>query len=183
MAKAYAMYSSEVNRQRSPLLRLPAELRNKIYGYALGGMDLRISYRSRELGLVAAMFYNTPVWFTSLHRLVGLTLVSRQLYAETKILPFELCTMLALRFTFNDLIERLNITQRQAISTIRAHYRNACDGMTWEDWPAVRSLKGLEWVVVFGCPTMEQLKPANLIETIEKGLGRDDVDILVEFER
>ncbi|KAI4631575.1 uncharacterized protein J4E87_002280 [Alternaria ethzedia] len=174
---------SEMNRQRSPLLRLPAELRNKIYEYALGGMELRISYRNRELGLVAAMFYNTPVLFTSLHRLVGLTLVSRQLYAETKILPFELCTMLALRFTFNDLIERLNITQRQAISTIRAHYRDACNGTAWEDWPAVRSLKGLKCVVVFGCPTMEQLKPGSLIETIEKGLGRDDVDVLVEFER
>jgi len=187
------MYSSEMNRQHSPLLRLPAELRNKICEYALGGMDLRISYRNwelglgelglGELGLVAAMFYNTPVSFTPLYRLVGLTLVSRQLYAETNILPFELCTMLALRSTFNDLIERLNITQRQAISTIRAPYRDACNGIAWEDWPAVRSLKGLKCVVVFGCPTMEQLKPANLIETIEKGLGRDDVDILVEFER
>jgi len=146
-------------------------------------MQLRISYRNRELGIVSAMFYNTPFSFTSLHRLVGLTLVSRQLYAETKILPFELCTLFALRFTFNDLIERLNITQRQAISTISAHYRDAYNDMTWEDWPAVRSLKGLKCVVVFGCPNMEQLKPGNLIETIEKGLGRDDVDVLLKFER
>ena len=109
-----------------------------------------MSYRRKELGVVSAMSDNPHVSFTPFHRLVGLTLVSRQLYAETKILPFELCTMLALGSTFNGLIERRNPTQRQAISTIHAHHLEVKDSTLWTNlWPAVRFLTGLKRVEVF----------------------------------
>ena len=175
------MYSSEINRQRSPLLRLPAEIRNKIYGYALGGMKLRMPYRSKELGVVSAMSYGPSVSLTPLHRLVGLTLVSRQLYAETKILPFELCTMHVIRSLFHYQIERLNTTQRQAISIIRTHYMNARDGKVWTIlWPEVRLLTGLKRVEVFCCPDLELSGRIHLVEAVEKGLGRDDVDVVLD---
>jgi len=179
--KAYAMFSSEVNRQRSPLLRLPAELRNKIYGYALGGIELRMSYRSKELGVVSPMSYDPHMSFTPFHRLVGLTLVSRQIYAETKILPFELCTMLALGSTFNGLIERLNLTQRQAISTIHAHHLEVKESTVWTNsWPAVRLLTGLKRVEVFCSSNLGLPERIHIAEGIKKGLGRDDVDVLLE---
>ena len=176
------MYSSEINRQRSPLLRLPAELRNKIYGYALGGMELRVSYRSKELGVVSAMSYDPSVSLTPLHRRVGLTLVSRQLYAETKILPFELCTMDVIRSLFYNHIKRLNTTQRQAISTIRTHYMNARDGTVWTIlWSEVRKLTGLKRVEVFCCPTNLGLSGRiHLVEAIKEGLGRVDVDVVLD---
>jgi len=182
LAKAYAIYSSEVNRQRSPLLRLPAELRNKIYEYALGGMELRISYRTRKFALLSALSYDPSVSLTPLHRFVGLTLVSRQLYAETKILPFDLCTMDVTRSSFHFQIERLNATQRQAISTIRMHYMNAISGAVWRFlWSEVRLLTGLKRVEVFCCPTNLGLSGRiHLVEAVEKGLGRDDVDVVVD---
>ncbi|KAI4662024.1 uncharacterized protein J4E78_004815 [Alternaria triticimaculans] len=172
---------SEMNRQRSPLLRLPAEIRNKIYGYALGGMELRISYRTRKFALLSALSYDPSVSLTPLHRRVGLTLVSRQLYAETKTLPFELCTMDIIRSSFPNQIERLNTTQRQAISIIRAHYMNARDGKVWAIlWPEVRVLTGLKRVEVYCCPNLGLSGRIHLVEAVEKGLGRDDVDIVVD---
>lgn len=36
------IYSSLRNQRESPLLRLPAELRIRIYEYALGGLEIRI---------------------------------------------------------------------------------------------------------------------------------------------
>ena len=171
-----------MNRQRSPLLRLPAELRNKIYEYALGGMQLRISYSERKFALLSALSYDPSVSLTPLHRFVGLTLVSRQLYAETKILPFELCTMDIIRSSFYQ-IERLNTTQRQAISIIRTHYMNAISGAVWKIlWSEVRLLTGLKRVEVFCCPTNLGLSGRiHLVEAVEKGLDRDDVDVVVDF--
>ena len=76
--------SAHQNQRESPFLRLPAELRNKIYGYVLGGKD-----------------YKSPFWqaFESsqdelLRDKESLSLLSvcRQIYKETSILPFQLNT-------------------------------------------------------------------------------------------
>ncbi|KAI4651704.1 uncharacterized protein J4E79_009185 [Alternaria viburni] len=154
---------TKTNRQRSPLLRLPAELRNKIYGYVLGGMKLRIAQRTRKLDFLAVASVDSPYAEIPLHTLTGLTLVSRQLYAETRILPFELGIMFALDFTLDHPIKRLSITQRQAILFI------------------LRLLKGLKRVQVACVSTLKPLEYSQLVEVVKKGLGREDVDVVIDF--
>jgi hypothetical protein len=75
---------SERNRTDSPLLRLPAELRNKIFALAFGGLKIFIrntridvSYNSRG----NADFIRRPF--------AGLQGTCRQIYVETALLPFS----------------------------------------------------------------------------------------------
>ncbi len=76
-------YSARQNQQQSPLLRLPPELRNKIYGYVLGGKVFQ--FRSEK--------YHELVK-SSMKKKQNLALlgVCRQVYAETALLPFTLST-------------------------------------------------------------------------------------------
>jgi hypothetical protein len=173
--------SSKINQQQSPLLRLPAELRNKIYEYALGGMELHISSRSRmsdQFSVVSSdpSFDNIP-----LHRLIGLTLVSQQLYAETKLLPFELGTVRTTASTPRAPIKRLSVTQRQAISSIRVDYWYASDCRFWMFCPAVKALKGLKRVVVFDCPEPRIVEEDDVVGMIKKSRRRADVGVEFEF--
>lgn len=70
----------ERNAAASPLLRLPPELRARIYGYALGGYTIR-----PLIGNQAATTSVTPRF--------ALLRVSRQLYQETSRLPSTLNTV------------------------------------------------------------------------------------------
>jgi len=86
--KLIPRFSSKLNATNSPLLRLPAELRNIVYGYvfegnryALGGY-LFTGKRPEE--------GNTLIWRTSRSNDIGLLLASRQLHAETALLPYKL---------------------------------------------------------------------------------------------
>jgi hypothetical protein len=63
------------------LLRLPAEIRNQIFAYALGGQ----TYELRETAPYGVVT-NTTVSENALALLV----VCRQLYAETALAPFSL---------------------------------------------------------------------------------------------
>jgi hypothetical protein len=76
-------------------LRLPPEIRNQIYEYALGGTDLR--FHSERSASKTSLEVQRPTRaggrFKREDRLAhpfGLLKVSHQLYAETKALPFHL---------------------------------------------------------------------------------------------
>ncbi|KAI4647686.1 hypothetical protein J4E93_004096 [Alternaria ventricosa] len=86
--KLIPRFGSKLNATNSPLLRLPAELRNIVYGYvfegnryALGGY-LFTGKRPEE--------GNTLIWRTSRSNDIGLLLACRQLHAETALLPYKL---------------------------------------------------------------------------------------------
>ncbi|KAH4611199.1 hypothetical protein HBI25_120090 [Parastagonospora nodorum] len=67
--------------QNSPLLRLPAELRIKIWEYALGGKEFRVFYvNSRE-----SLFKTKP---SEGNNVFALLRVCRQIYSETAPLSF-----------------------------------------------------------------------------------------------
>ncbi|KAF2636638.1 hypothetical protein P280DRAFT_552813 [Massarina eburnea CBS 473.64] len=60
------------NQIQSPLLRLPEEVRNKIYNYAIGG-------------------HNTSnAWYWDLSTVLSLSYVSKQLYHDTRYRIFSL---------------------------------------------------------------------------------------------
>ena len=70
------------SRQHSALLALSAEIRNQIYEYCLSGKDFQVTLN----GGIAVPKRRKKDFFASLLQ------VSRQLYAETAVLPFKLNT-------------------------------------------------------------------------------------------
>ncbi|KAH5287336.1 hypothetical protein HBI81_131790 [Parastagonospora nodorum] len=80
------------NQANSPLLRLPAELRNQIYEHTLSGLVIRIemSMNKENCGFTTCSTYSTiydPRRY-GLGNLSALSTVCRQLHTETHLLPF-----------------------------------------------------------------------------------------------
>ncbi|KAI4701706.1 hypothetical protein J4E81_003446 [Alternaria sp. BMP 2799] len=71
------------NAANSPLLRLPAELRNMIYGRVFNNITYKLYMPYGAYPLCESSFQETDM---------GLILVSRQIHAETAYLPYELST-------------------------------------------------------------------------------------------
>ena len=70
--------STQQNATRSPLLRLPPEIRHMVFNHVFQDKHYSIGY-------------GYPMWKrSSLHHDLGLFLVSRQLYRETSLLPYKL---------------------------------------------------------------------------------------------
>lgn len=111
-------FSNLRNQLESPLLRLPPETRNEILRITvLSTYSKPISDYDRQSG-------NYPL---------SRTRVCKQLYAETRLLPFALCTLsfdcgkeLA-RF-----LEQTSLEQQQAVTTI--HLEFACEPADDDDW-------------------------------------------------
>jgi hypothetical protein len=79
-------HSTELNQRNSPLLRLPAELRNQIYMFAF--CNITVDVRSR--------YENDPIDNQNLiqghRRVVGLLTTCRQLHHEALPIFYEYCT-------------------------------------------------------------------------------------------
>jgi hypothetical protein len=105
--------SAERNQRESPLLRLPGELRNRIYGYALGRMRFFIN-GSRWYGKLEADAEGPEL---SLHYFFALIQVCRQVYSEAHLLPYKL-NIIHDRVSNQWFPEILNSDQRNAIRTI-----------------------------------------------------------------
>ncbi|KAF1912565.1 hypothetical protein BDU57DRAFT_417852, partial [Ampelomyces quisqualis] len=77
------------------LLRLPGELRNRIYEYAIGGNEVRRvskwfgSWMVFETTSDCCGTYSSEAW----EALNNLPRVCRQLRGETRVLPFRLNTL------------------------------------------------------------------------------------------
>jgi len=69
------------NATKSPLLRLPAELRNMIYGHVFDNITYNLYMPYGDYPLCESSFQEAGM---------GLILVSRQVHAETAYLPYEL---------------------------------------------------------------------------------------------
>lgn len=83
--------SSLHSQHKSPLLRLLAELRNKIYKYALGGREILYWSRSKELGAgfsVFPCFFDAPNSPGLFELLAPLHLVCHQTRRETSGMPY-----------------------------------------------------------------------------------------------
>ncbi|KAH7076568.1 hypothetical protein BKA63DRAFT_411359, partial [Paraphoma chrysanthemicola] len=106
-------FSTIRNDLNSPLLRLPGEIRNLIYGYVLceGSYEIRHSWRN----LTFAFYIQRKV-----HYRLSLLAVCRRTYEETALLSFSLN-----KFSFVEtyaleeyLIRNLHVAQRNAIRSI-----------------------------------------------------------------
>ena len=112
------------NQLKSTLLRLPAELRNQIYTYVLGGQEIRIvsfphGYELSSHPLIQLSSHDNDKW-NQPHHFLALTATSRQLRSETEFLPFKLNTFQAHHNRgFQHFLGILSYRQRNAICTIR----------------------------------------------------------------
>ncbi|KAF3001553.1 hypothetical protein E8E13_009730 [Curvularia kusanoi] len=73
------------NQKQSPLLRLPGELRNKIYGYFFSDYDIHMECEGFSF-VGGSEFPHLRG-----NQLVAMSAVCRQLHDETALLPFRLC--------------------------------------------------------------------------------------------
>jgi hypothetical protein len=111
------MIRSLRNQQQSPLLRLPAELRNKIYGHVLGGFIISF--------LTARPRHHCLIRFKSSRKIAefkpsNLLLVCRQINAEVQLLPSELNEFhYRIPETFKQMLDLLSDKQVNAIEVLR----------------------------------------------------------------
>ena len=124
--------STTRNRQESPLLRLPPELRTRIYEIALGGRQIRVcdvkscaSTRHRCRTRAKKLTYDT--YFHLRRRYLALLVTCRQVHEETKLFPFMLNEFVGYHWEIHlATYYRLTDAQVSAITNIRI-YMNSDD--------------------------------------------------------
>jgi hypothetical protein len=102
------------NQQESAFLRLPGEIRNTIYAYAL-----RRAFDKLSSGLSDAYTGRRLDHRALVSSELGLLIVSHQVHAETRLLPFKLNTFQVPPESLRVFVNKLKNTQRDAIATFR----------------------------------------------------------------
>ncbi|KAG9188772.1 hypothetical protein G6011_07477 [Alternaria panax] len=175
------------NTAESPLLRLPAELRNEIYKYALG----------RHVYPVPGDGRKNP-------RALNLVRVCRQIQQEAAFLPYSLSVLSSrMAIHLEEFVSRLSISQRNAIETIQLSEIGyaECSYSYWNGEDVSEffhsgKLNGLQTVVIEKvCPAVwlslehqdqEIRKLAQVVRSWKAGITvmvrdyGDDVDLSVE---
>jgi hypothetical protein len=126
-------YSEARNRDKSPLLRLPGELRNKVYEYALSGITLFIfpSSNVEKPYRIHVHLAEEAASFSPAFDVTGLNRVCRQISAETRLLPFQFLTFhIHSDGSFLNFVETLNDVDRDAIATVQISTPDANAGGT-----------------------------------------------------
>lgn len=109
--------SVEFNQQESPLLRLPRELRDIIYGYALGGNNIRYSSTVPKFSPGILPIGNFEVWIPDR-------------WANTFYGPMPMTTLLSLQNTSRQLRAEIgNLIFKISPSTLRARMDGIFSGL------------------------------------------------------
>ncbi|KAI4707661.1 hypothetical protein J4E89_007766 [Alternaria sp. Ai002NY15] len=96
------------NQRESPFLRLPGEIRNQIYAYV---------FRDTMIPKFSQMFKADLERRLPVPADLRLLTVSRQVHAETRLLPFKLYAFQVLPQDISTFINKLSNVQRDAITT------------------------------------------------------------------
>ncbi|KAH3968678.1 hypothetical protein HBI81_129310 [Parastagonospora nodorum] len=127
------------NQRDSPFLRLPAELRNTIYNYVLGGLAIMAPHSSSWCRIQVLSIRPAPeeLWQFPRHFL-SIVQSCRQAYSESARLPFVLNTFDAYpSYSFLQFVENLPEWQRNEISMIRISCNEAYDWSVAEQYEIV----------------------------------------------
>jgi hypothetical protein len=138
------------NQRQSPLLRLPAELRNKVYAYVLGGREIELCGYQRCQICNQAPYRDAISHYP--RNLLNLLHACRQCHSEARLLPFSSSTFIALPDEVNYIISRhFSHAQTHAIEAIGLQlYANIWNSYMLEHVPRQlhsileNSLKSLE---------------------------------------
>jgi hypothetical protein len=117
------------NRQQSPLLRLPPEIRNRIYGLVLGGKQIQVcdakncASRHRCRSRKQKNRYDT--YFHLRRRDLALLVSCHQIHEETKLLPFNHNEFEGHHWNIHLAVyHRLTDAQVSTITNVRVHVNN-----------------------------------------------------------
>jgi hypothetical protein len=110
--------STARNRVQSPLLRLPGEIRNQIYGHAFAGKMISLAYRG-SFYLYDAESEKRETY--TLNELVGATTTCHQVRSETTVLPFRYNEFESLRQALPKFLSKLQKEQRNAMVSVKVH--------------------------------------------------------------
>ena len=140
--------SVKANAVNSPLLRLPAEIRNKIYTYSFAPRNAKhiISIKPSTVGYTYEHRRGTEQSRPAFH----LIRVCRQIYSEASLLYFQHCVF-ALhlpRSLVRNWLAKRNIAQRKAFAEIVLHcasYNAMHDAMTECRVTGAKWVPQLEW--------------------------------------
>ncbi|KAH6637851.1 hypothetical protein C7974DRAFT_390380 [Boeremia exigua] len=191
------------NQQTSPLLRLPAELRNKIFTFIIGGHSISVfgeddgiarssnsglTYRARTYKSRKPRKHATPTTpiVSNLH------LACRQIYHETSTLFFtlnEFCAspqtmvkFLKHRNTQADLITRIRIDPYDPVATPGHHAPYLSNGMR-RVLRVARSLKSLGTIVITEARMAETVSYGVMLclvaEVLDKGTRAGEIRLEV----
>ncbi|KAF2013418.1 hypothetical protein BU24DRAFT_464201 [Aaosphaeria arxii CBS 175.79] len=187
---------SRENSLGSPLLRLPAEIRCKIYEYALGGYDISIVRRIASTSGNATDFLSfydgveIPRGSRSIEKPnIGLLRVSRQIYVETALLPYvynTFCFDLALgNSTFTPWMKARRPAQRRAVHCIRLHYRHLVSIFAERRkplrafFPNLKYIDGTDYMVKYMVKYIAPASASHLEARIRDAEG-DDVRLILQ---
>ncbi|KAF2634664.1 hypothetical protein P280DRAFT_538339 [Massarina eburnea CBS 473.64] len=169
--------TARYNQIHSPLLRLPGEIRNEIYKFALGGICFLANPISNS--------YKTPPNF------LALTRVCQQTYSETSLLPFTLNTFQGVIFNssrsmIEDRKPRKGLTVRQtgAINTVffGASQFHILESISYRYSRLLiaSQLTSLNTIMVrhYYVRDLEIGQIYMIVSSAEKWAGRNDVEII-----
>ncbi|KAF2118564.1 hypothetical protein BDV96DRAFT_390469 [Lophiotrema nucula] len=123
----YLIELVERNAVQSPLLRIPAEIRNRIFTFAMGGLDVQVrfiwtrvdgNYTRRKLKGRAVDWQNNNQDAVYVQPAFHFIEVSRQIYAEFATLAYSANAFDFYFQTMNAFLDVLNDAQIAAIKTI-----------------------------------------------------------------
>jgi len=148
-------FSSLQNQHNSPLLRLPAELRNQIYAYVLGNLIIRPKpskslnqYGSPTPGLKLRAAGASLEDEERATRFLALTQTCRQVYAETKLLPFTLNAFdLRCLSQLPDFIYNLSSWQRNAVVLVHVLLHDAYSHVRQQEYERYRQRGPATWAM------------------------------------
>ena len=109
--------SSLRNQRESPLMRLPAELRDSVFKYLLGGQELRIMVY--EDPLLASRPMGDTGHFKDTKNFVTITQTCRQAHSDTKLMPFGLNKIVGNAVDLSTFMDDAAAWQIKAIETVR----------------------------------------------------------------
>ena len=114
------IHSTRRNEAESSLLRLPAELRNKIYEYAVGGHVIELISSKKKPHY--KMLSQANGHYTALANPTVLSKICRQLHKETALLPYSLNTFHGSLRRIHKFSKGLTKAQRKQIKILKIFF-------------------------------------------------------------
>ena len=108
------------NQKSSPFLRLPPELRNKIYEYAIGGHVIKLFESTKKPHY--NMLSQADGHYTALANPAVLSKTCRQLHRETALLPYSLNTFHGRTRRIHKFLKGLTMAQREQIKSLEIFF-------------------------------------------------------------
>ncbi|OSS49745.1 hypothetical protein B5807_05819 [Epicoccum nigrum] len=178
------------NQEESPLLRLPAELRTKIYEFAIGGYVIEL-FESKKKPCYNVLS-QADGHYTAFAKPTVLSEICRQLYKETAFLPYSLNTFHGHLRRIHRFLKSLTMAQRKQIKSLEIFFiRNDLFKGDWNSlffshkalknhagW--IRATKGLERLEYSFAEANKSL--AEEIEATIREVVRFPEHVQVEFK-